>query len=108
MKLEPVPKVIRPLVIHWCPRAYIVSFKLETDPSLLLSKAHQALRKYEHDAVIANLLTERKRKVTIIRSTDDAGPAEAVIEAGEDGQEIEELIVNQILVYFAAHQQAHP
>jgi phosphopantothenate-cysteine ligase len=44
----------------------IVSFKLETDPSLLVTKAEQALDRYGHDLVIGNLLTTRKWEVVFI------------------------------------------
>ena len=41
MKL--VPKMLRPLVKIWVPDAYIISFKLETDPKILVAKARKAL-----------------------------------------------------------------
>ena len=44
----------------------IVSFKLETNPNLLVSKAEQSLDKYQHDLVIGNLLTTRKWEVVFI------------------------------------------
>ena len=91
LKLEPVPKIIKPLVAHWCPQAFIVSFKLETDPRILLEKARQALTKYEHNVVIANLLTERKRKVTIVQADQE----DYVIECHSG--EIEQLIVDHLL-----------
>lgn len=93
-----MPKLIRPLVIRWCPRAYIVSFKLETDPALLLPKARLALRKYQHDLIIANVLEERKHRVTLIGRDDDQP---RVIELHETG-EIEELIVNEVLQRYRA------
>lgn len=43
-----VPKMLRPLANKWAPNAYIVSFKLETDPDLLSPKAKQALDRYHH------------------------------------------------------------
>ena len=88
-----MPKLIKPLVARWCPQAYIISFKLETDPALLLPKARLALRKYQHQLVIANLLEERKYRVTLI-SRDDDNPR--IIELGE-AREIEEPIVSCVL-----------
>jgi len=44
-----VPKMLRPLTSIWAPHAFIVSFKLETDPELLLPKAQKALKTYNHD-----------------------------------------------------------
>jgi phosphopantothenate---cysteine ligase (ATP) len=67
VNLDPVPKFLTKLVSSWAPReSMIVSFKLETDPSLLVSKAKQALDRYGHDLVIGNLLTTRKWEVVFI------------------------------------------
>ena len=51
-------------------KAQIVSFKLETDPSLLVTKAEQALDRYGHDLVIGNLLATRKWEVVFIIKGD--------------------------------------
>ncbi|XP_038058150.1 phosphopantothenate--cysteine ligase-like isoform X2 [Patiria miniata] len=64
--LHVVPKMLTPLVRHWAPEAFVVSFKLETDRSLLLDKARQALEKYNHQVVIANILEERNEWVTMV------------------------------------------
>lgn len=67
INLDPIPKFLSPLVNNWAPKgSMIVSFKLETDPSLLVSKAEQALERYGHDLVIGNLLTTRKWEVVFI------------------------------------------
>ena len=41
----------------------MVSFKLETDSKILVTKARKALDKYGHKLVIGNLLDTRKREV---------------------------------------------
>jgi phosphopantothenate-cysteine ligase len=64
--LEPVPKFLKALVDGWAPDAMIVSFKLETDPSILVAKAKYALDKYAHHLVIGNLLTTRKWEVVFV------------------------------------------
>ncbi|ANB13970.1 phosphopantothenate--cysteine ligase CAB2 [Sugiyamaella lignohabitans] len=46
--LDPVPKFLKRLVDEWTPGAMIVSFKLETDSSLLIGKARGALERYSH------------------------------------------------------------
>ena len=43
--------MITPLMRTWCPAAFVVSFKLETDPAILLTKARKALAKYRHTLV---------------------------------------------------------
>ncbi|MCJ1308200.1 hypothetical protein MMC25_001853 [Agyrium rufum] len=64
--LDPVPKFLRTLVHEWAPQAVIVSFKLETDPDLLVSKAQKALQRYSHHLVIANLLSTRTKEVVLV------------------------------------------
>ena len=71
VNLDPVPKFLSKLVSSWAPReSMIVSFKLETDPSLLVTKAEQALDRYGHDLVIGNLLATRKWEVVFIIKGD--------------------------------------
>ena len=64
--LDPVPKFLDRLVDAWAPKGMIVSFKLETDPSLLLRKAQMALQRYSHHLVIGNLLSTRKWEVVLV------------------------------------------
>ncbi|KAF2665854.1 DFP-domain-containing protein [Microthyrium microscopicum] len=64
--LDPVPKFLKQLVDAWAPDAIIVSFKLETDPAILVQKAEYALKKYAHHLVIGNLLTTRKWEVVFV------------------------------------------
>lgn len=64
--LDPVPKFLKLLVDGWAPRSMIVSFKLETDPSLLAKKARYALEKYSHHLVIGNMLSTRKWEVLFV------------------------------------------
>lgn len=66
INLDPVPKFLKSLVEGWAPEGMIVSFKLETDPSLLVSKSQTALRRYSHHLVIGNLLSTRKWEVVFI------------------------------------------
>jgi phosphopantothenate-cysteine ligase len=68
--LEPVPKFLKALVDGWAPEAMIVSFKLETDPSILVTKAKYALDKYSHHLVIGNLLSTRKWEVVFVSAEE--------------------------------------
>lgn len=43
LHLKPVPKCLALLRERWAPHAFTVSFKLETDPDMLLKKATGAL-----------------------------------------------------------------
>jgi hypothetical protein len=47
-------------------QAYVVSFKLETDPALVIPKARLALATYGHQLVVANLLQTRATTVTLV------------------------------------------
>ena len=64
--LDPVPKFLKLLVDDWAPQAMIASFKLETDPNLLISKSQKALKRYSHHLVIGNLLATRKYEVVFV------------------------------------------
>lgn len=94
--LDPVPKFLRRLVESWAPHAMIVSFKLETDESLLLFKARQALERYSHQLVIGNLLQTRKRKVVFV-TAKDAVEYSITSEEEENGVEIESVIIPKVI-----------
>ncbi|KAK1126182.1 hypothetical protein K0M31_004818 [Melipona bicolor] len=96
ISLQLVPKILAPLVSLWVPQAFVVSFKLETDENLLISKARNALNKYKHNLVIANMLQTRKQQVTIVSQEDNY-----IISLTSDqlnkGEEIEQSIVNVLI-----------
>lgn len=54
--LQIVPKLLEPLVSLWVPQAFVISFKLETDEHILVSKARGALEKYKHNVSVFDLL----------------------------------------------------
>ena len=64
--LDPVPKFLKLLVDKWAPKSMIISFKLETDPSILSEKCWTALKKYSHHLVVGNLLNTRKWEVLFV------------------------------------------
>ncbi|KAF3923352.1 hypothetical protein ABW21_db0204300 [Orbilia brochopaga] len=68
--LDPVPKFLKRLVESWAPKGMIVSFKLETDETILLKKCRLALKRYSHHLVIGNLLQTRKYQVVLVDSVD--------------------------------------
>ncbi len=92
-----VPKMLAPLVKDWVPKAFVVSFKLETDPDLLVPKAKQALKKYGHRIVVGNLLHTRKNRVLLVSAVQEQ-PCEVVLTEKEaaSGKEIEEKIVLEL------------
>jgi len=68
--LDPVPKFLKNLVDGWAPEGMIVSFKLETDPAILVHKAEYSLERYQHHLVIGNLLSTRKWEVVFVSKED--------------------------------------
>ncbi|KAI4969479.1 hypothetical protein ZWY2020_000393 [Hordeum vulgare] len=69
MQLNQVPKMLFILRNHWAPSAFCVSFKLETDPDILIQKAEAALRKYGMNVVVANELANYKDVVVMVTSS---------------------------------------
>jgi len=66
LKLKTTPKILKTLREDWVPDAFLVTFKLETDPEILMRKARDALDAYGHQVVVANLLATRRSQVTIV------------------------------------------
>lgn len=96
IQLKLVPKILAPLVSLWVPQAFVVSFKLETDESVLISKARNALNKYQHNLVIANMLQTRKQQVIIV-SKENNYVLSLTNEQLGNGEEIEQLIVSDLV-----------
>ncbi|GJP80809.1 hypothetical protein CLOP_g11008, partial [Closterium sp. NIES-67] len=97
--LARVPKMIPLLRSLWCPNALLVSFKLETDTSILLTKARSALEKNRVHAVVANELLTRGSKVVLV-----TGEGEEVIEKSERGvADVEEPLVQLLLAMHHRH-----
>ena len=97
LSLSIVPKILERLVNKVVPKAYTVSFKLETDDSLLIKKAKGALEKYGHNAVIGNLLQTRKKHVIFVYPNGKpTEPIDLNAEEIEKGIEIEEMIVRKL------------
>lgn len=96
MSLDLVPKILKPLVSNWVPEAYVVSFKLETDESVLIQKSQNALKNYNHKLVVANILATRRTRVVLVTATHTQ---EITISKDQDhkkGLEIEEPLVTEV------------
>ncbi|SCV05375.1 LANO_0H06106g1_1 [Lachancea nothofagi CBS 11611] len=92
--LDPVPKFLRRLVVSWAAQAMIVSFKLETDESILIKKATQALDRYNHQLVIGNLLQTRNKEVVFVSEQNRSG---AWIKTNQGNHIIEEFIIPEVI-----------
>lgn len=93
--MKMVPKMLSPLVKEWAPEAFVISFKLETDPLILIHKSRQALEKYRHQVVVANILESRRTAVTIV-TKDSQTPLALSEEEIAQGMEIETKIVSYL------------
>lgn len=90
LTLQPVPKTLVLLTQHWVPKGYFVSFKLETDENILISKARRAIENYKVDLVVANELHSRYRQVKLVTKT------EIITVLKEDEKDIEESFLAKI------------
>lgn len=96
LSLEPVPKILGSLVQEWARRGYVISFKLETDQTLLIPKSRAALESYGHQIVVGNILETRKSIVWMVEK-DSISIIELSAVHNEQILEIEELIVTQLV-----------
>ncbi|CAI6604419.1 AAB_G0026750.mRNA.1.CDS.1 [Saccharomyces cerevisiae] len=94
VNLDPVPKFLRRLVESWATQAMIVSFKLETDESMLLYKCTQALDRYNHQLVIGNLLQTRNKQVIFVSPENRKGDW---VRLDEKHHSIEEMIIPEVI-----------
>lgn len=95
--LEQVPKFLRRLVDSWAPQAMIVSFKLETDNTILIKKSVQALHRYHHQLVIGNLLQTRKNEVVLVTPDEVENWIRLDDEQKKNNVEIESLIIPAVI-----------
>lgn len=95
LSLNMVPKILSPLVKDWAPKAFVISFKLETDATILLEKSRRALETYRHQAVVANVLDSRRGYVVVVTPESQA---ELILteEDEKNDVEIEVRIVNNL------------
>ncbi|KAI9438553.1 DFP-domain-containing protein [Lactarius indigo] len=107
IEMDQVPKILKPMVDEWSPDGFVVSFKLETDPALLVPKSRAALERYGHHLVIGNDLHRRKHEVVFVSSEHQGTAARDVginwlrisgdaVNAHGHPKEIEEDIVAEL------------
>lgn len=96
LNLKPFPKFLKQIVQDWAPKAYVVTFKLESDESILLRKAKDALLKYNHNLVIGNTLKTRYRSVLFVTHTSEMTIMLNLEEIIND-VEIEKKIVDKVM-----------
>jgi phosphopantothenate-cysteine ligase len=65
LKLDGTPKMLQPLKSEWSPESFLVTFKLETDGTILNEKIRYAMEKYKIDLVIGNMLQNYQNSVIV-------------------------------------------
>ncbi|XP_048207001.1 phosphopantothenate--cysteine ligase isoform X3 [Perognathus longimembris pacificus] len=93
--MKMVPKMLSPLVKDWAPKAFIISFKLETDPSIVINRARNALEVYQHQVVVANILESIHSSVVIV-TKDSETKLLLTEEEVAKGIAIEEKIIDNL------------
>ena len=98
LNLQPVPKKIRCIRDTWCPKAFVISFKLETDEAILDTKAYNAILKYGSHCVIANLLHTRHDVVYIITPNSQTEKKYSKLEIhNKETKSMEEQLVENVI-----------
>lgn len=104
IEMDQVPKVLKPMVETWTPEAYLVSFKLETDPSLLIPKSIAALKRYGHQLVIGNDLNRRKYEVVFV----ERNPSHPTSTTADDDDDDSHFASTWMRLGDAAHSTSTP
>jgi phosphopantothenate-cysteine ligase len=94
LRLAPTPKALG-LVRALARDAFVVSFKLETDPAALEPHARASLAAYGQDLVVANLLETRYAEVRFFPPGEHT-EGHVSLEGRARGTEIEALIAGEI------------
>ena len=103
--LDGVPKMLGALRRDWAPDMFAVSFKLETDEAILLKKARGAIEKYRMDCVVANILSTRYERVTLVAPTAENPEGAPKVVAREPGSTmlLETVFVPELCELHGAH-----
>lgn len=92
--LDGVPKLLGQLR-QWCPDAFVVTFKLETDPNLLKEKVQKSIASYGQDVVVGNVLATHRTHVTLFYPNKNA----VEIQAQQNNQSnIESVFIPQLII----------
>uniref|UniRef100_A0A0R3WWZ6 DFP domain-containing protein n=1 Tax=Hydatigena taeniaeformis TaxID=6205 RepID=A0A0R3WWZ6_HYDTA len=99
--LSPVPKVLGLISTKWVTSAMVVSFKLETDTSLVLDRAKAAFKRYQTHAVVANLLQTRKQEAWLIHELDGGNSgtglsSEHLTVVPSSSEELEDILTRRV------------
>lgn len=71
IELDSVPKALGAVRWSWAPACFLVTFKLETDYTILGEKVKNSIKHYGQHAVVANLLQTRFQEVQLFTSAQE-------------------------------------
>ena len=92
IQLYPIKKEIYKIKTEWNQKAFLISFKLETDKNILFQKANKAIIKTKSDLVIANLLQTRYNVVYLVGQNETVDTIEK-----KEAEYIEKNIIKEIV-----------
>jgi hypothetical protein len=101
LELEPVPKCLPLLRSQWAPSCFCVSFKLETNETILMEKARGALERNGVHMVIANELHSRYRKVQLVTESGVSTITHGTHEEGDIEQKLVEDVALSHFMFIA-------
>jgi phosphopantothenate-cysteine ligase len=109
LQLQAVPKVLGTLQKTWAPDVFVVSFKLETDATILKQKAQQAMQKYGVRMVVGNLLQTRYEQVHLLLSQEEWIVLDKPPCSGENNREaLEDLLLQAVIEGHFLHMSGRP
>lgn len=97
LTLECVPKLVPLLKARWMPQAFIVTFKLETDDSILDKKVGVHLFKYNVDINVANILGKHRNQAIVCQRDREKLLLERSEQDQAEGVELERSIVLELV-----------
>ena len=106
------PKMLKMCRDVWSPNAFCVSFKLETDASIIEQKTLSAMEKYNMHCIVANELDKRYDEVTLFQKEEHeegkkTGAVDALRLLRDPGEEdIEKQLVDELKRRHEAHAAA--
>lgn len=98
LNLSPVPKCLGHLCREWASPCFVISFKLETDPSILDEKVFASF-KYGQQLVIGNMLEDYKDKVVLYTAHDRN---KATIQRNGPQEDLEQYFIPAIIEHHTA------
>jgi len=97
IQLECVPKMISSIKSDWCPETFLVTFKLETDDSILQKKVGVHLNNYGANLVIGNILDKHKNQVYVCQKETPVVLIERDEEQKRNNVDIEMRLIEEVV-----------